>query len=748
MLRCLRINKSRKTKNIQKMDIRCRCRGTFYLFLLFATTATATPRRALLSRRRLSSCECPPNTVYKYQDPNGKCGHLRSWKKSVYDKCIHDLNAPVTSQPGKCSQGCVLECPVGYECPGGVYTQAIAHVCAAGTSKMCHIATVLQKTVYRKVAFCSCKPCQPGRYNTEEAQSGDSGCKECPATFSCPGGTGRLSCQSGEYTESTNQTHCKTCEPGYSCRGSQQKYLGYGSYPKYSYTSGRAACHKGYYTSSYGTHYLGCKKCSAGRAAPKEGSSECVQCDLGTYANNYYYNVYYSKCSACLPGQYGHLPGQCSACQPSSYNNKSGSTTISDCKNCSVVGFFIPPDQSGCERCPPGTYGSKDEKYVCKRCSTGRCLTHDKGMCSSWSKSTYQNEYGQISCKDDCLAGSYILQSNVPGDNKKCLPCLPGKVSNQSNQQSCFLCPNGQYQNQSGQKQCNDDCPFGSGISNGNSVCVPCWKGKFSDGTLFDGGHDDFYRGYCQECPVGQYQHQTGQSSCVATCPVGFGVSDEQLLINKGIGSTSCTKCNVKYYSDEIGGSCKNCPAGWIGYFHWQYSHDVSGYVNQALCQECPVNTYHHQQYNRCTKCPKQTFTMGKTGAIASTDCKTCFKDPSNIVAQPVLWAATCTACTGVNAYSCENVTCWTKNDRWTGWVDGNNDPSDGCEKPVDCHMLSDKFAHANCTSCVKSFLNYGPNRNRLYGRDKLSFKCTAVNCDVGWLDFNGDATDGCEKER
>ena len=136
-------------KPSEKMDLHvsCRCRGTFYLFLLFATTATATPRRALLSRRRLSSCECPPNTVYKYQDPNGKCKPLFAWKKSAYDKCIHDLNAPVTSQPGKCSQGCVLECPVGYECPGGVYTQAIAHVCEVGTSKICHIATVLQNTI-------------------------------------------------------------------------------------------------------------------------------------------------------------------------------------------------------------------------------------------------------------------------------------------------------------------------------------------------------------------------------------------------------------------------------------------------------------------------------------------------------------------------------------------------------------------------------------------------------------------------
>ena len=40
-----------------------------------------------------------------------------------------------------------MECPVGYECPGGVYTQAIAHVCEVGTSKICHIATVLQNTI-------------------------------------------------------------------------------------------------------------------------------------------------------------------------------------------------------------------------------------------------------------------------------------------------------------------------------------------------------------------------------------------------------------------------------------------------------------------------------------------------------------------------------------------------------------------------------------------------------------------------
>ena len=89
-----------------------------------------------------------PGTCANTKIQNGKCSYLEVHrKKSAYDKCIHDLNAPVTSQPGKCSQGCVLECPVGYECPGGVYTQAIAHVCEVGTSKICHIATVLQNTI-------------------------------------------------------------------------------------------------------------------------------------------------------------------------------------------------------------------------------------------------------------------------------------------------------------------------------------------------------------------------------------------------------------------------------------------------------------------------------------------------------------------------------------------------------------------------------------------------------------------------
>ena len=78
-----------------------------------------------------------------------------------------------------------------------------------------------------------------------------------------------------------------------------------------------------------------------------------------------------------------------------------------------------------------------------------------------------------------------------------------------------------------------------------------------------------------------------------------------------------------------------------------------------------------------------------------------------NSITPPVLWGATCIECSGVLASQCLNVTCVDRNSlkkytityetayKQRVWMDGNNDPTDGCEKPIECETV--EVLNGNC---------------------------------------------------
>nr|XP_056705184.1 sushi, von Willebrand factor type A, EGF and pentraxin domain-containing protein 1 [Euleptes europaea] len=146
-----------------------------------------------------------------------------------------------------------------------------------------------------------------------------------------------------------------------------------------------------------------------------------------------------------------------------------------------------------CVNCPLGTYYSL-EHHACESCWIG----------------TYQDEEGQLECKN-CPSGSYteFLHSRSVSECKA--QCKPGTYS-PNGLEICESCPLGKYQPAAGSKQCIS-CPENmSTVKRGAvdvSACgVPCPAGEFSRSGLTP----------CHPCPSDYYQPDPGKSYCLS-CP-------------------------------------------------------------------------------------------------------------------------------------------------------------------------------------------------------------------------------------
>lgn len=156
-----------------------------------------------------------------------------------------------------------------------------------------------------------------------------------------------------------------------------------------------------------------------------------------------------------------------------------------------------------------------------------------------------------------------IIASGVDSNLRKLFfvsdKCFPGRYKNG---ESCTECESSYYSNTFDVANC-DLC---SGIV--NSAKTRC---TFPSSNCAAGEFWNVSVGDCFECPVGQYQNETGQffeckqcnadantyqdetgqSSC-KTCPAGNGVNADR---------TSCTTCVVNMFSVK-GEECQECPNG------------------------------------------------------------------------------------------------------------------------------------------------------------------------------------------
>ena len=161
------------------------------------------------------------------------------------------------------------------------------------------------------------------------------------------------------------------------------------------------------------------------------------------------------------------------------------------------------------------------------------------------------------------------------------------------------------------------------------------------------------------------------------------------ILSSNQAGSVSCDLCPINTYAGEIDVV--------------DYGFSPPKKYRRGYCRECPKKLDRKNLY--CDDCKQYlpTFTMGITGATSSDDCKLCYTDVQGdrTRKKPVLWGATCTECSGVLASQCLNVTCvdmvtnYNTGYKQPVWMDGNNDPTDGCEKPIECETV--EVLNGNC---------------------------------------------------
>jgi len=113
-----------------------------------------------------------------------------------------------------------------------------------------------------------------------------------------------------------------------------------------------------------------------------------------------------------------------------------------------------PTTDSQCQACIPGTWGAAT--IDCQVCEDGK----------------YNSKPVQPVCKDDCNAGSYILQ-----DKSNCLKCPFGKWQNQNGQSSCIKCSKGKVLRLTNQisDKC-EECATGTynPYEGHTGECLPC----------------------------------------------------------------------------------------------------------------------------------------------------------------------------------------------------------------------------------------------------------------------------------
>ena len=158
----------------------------------------------------------------------------------------------------------------------------------------------------------------------------------------------------------------------------------------------------------------------------------------------------------------------------------------------------------------------------------------------------------------------------------------------------CIPCESGQFQNESGQTSCHQ-CAAGqsaeSAVSNG---CTSCDSGKYQNENTSTAYNN------CKDCPDGWYQGDPGKGLCIH-CKAG--------QFQNQTGQTSCKDCPQGYFSSSStkrGSKWDQCLVCGVG----RYQNDnVSGW-----CSDCTAGQFQNQTgQTSCKNCPHGYFSSSST---------------------------------------------------------------------------------------------------------------------------------------
>ena len=242
--------------------------------------------------------------------------------------------------------------------------------------------------------------CDPGT----QALSGRLNCTPCiSGRFSdACGGFACLACPPTTYTAAPGQTACSGCDAGFACPGG----------------SDRMPCPAGLYSDGAAST---CSLCTPRQYCP--GPTAPIECPAGT--SNYM--IGQSTCALCAPGNFSSEVGAaiCLPCSAGSFAGSAGATTCTACKPGSFAAF---DSAAVCDFCPEDQYQSISGATVCLLCPVNMGARWSMGLCSGACGGSVNMEecvckagytsFGQAGSESGCI--QLRLESAKVGQMSSC----------------------------------------------------------------------------------------------------------------------------------------------------------------------------------------------------------------------------------------------------------------------------------------------------------------------------------------
>ena len=239
-------------------------------------------------------------------------------------------------------------------------------------------------------------------------------------------------------------------------------------------------------------------KCESGQVVVDD---QCVPCPPGTY-----FDEAKQICTKCAIGFYNPDFAQractkCPAVQDLEGVTKDlGSTKSSDCKQKCAAGHFYDEPTNLCRPCGFGNYQPEEGQFRCELCGVG--------LTTRTKRATSEAE-----CREDCQDG---FQLGITGE---CEQCPVGTYRMQGRDRGCKACPADRTTNRAASKTI-EDCNL--------PICIP--------GQYLNANDNE-----CQACPVGTFQPNSQETSCIR-CPY-----DTSTVTVGATNETECTNpCKAK----------------------------------------------------------------------------------------------------------------------------------------------------------------------------------------------------------
>lgn len=557
-------------------------------------------------------------------------------------------------------------------------------------------------------------------------------------------------CPNGTYhsdPQNSNQKVCRNCMENCNKCETLQQCL---------------ECNEGFLKKADGTKCVTIEECKSENSAiqtDNNGAETCVPCPEG--------------CSSC-----SHSPQKCTGCISEYYLYNDNCV-----KNCSDIGGFANPSESGdeasCQRCN----GNTESEVQCLECTT-------KDKCTKCNGNLLLQD-GR--CVEQCDQRHGVKDEKVclPCTNEFCLECFP-------NLSTCSKCPKNDdsmyYILYDG--NCTNKCPDGT-FKDGPQTCSPCHstcatceakdqcltcKGNLlgypnstcSDScNATDGQYED--NGVCKDCPIMDCIHCVKDEGKFNPKCIKCNNNTSYLPVN----NTCVEKCPLKYFMEESSreciacknpkcdictpeGECKQCESSPMKLYLMNNdcfecnlpSHAVNNYTDScqecsATCQDCKFES----GIEICLKC-KEPFYMAEDGQCHH-NCEV------NGVMQYIDKAnGTCHQCKDLECANCQNDKDHCKKCKLNKVLNTDGTCDENCEvgfydKDGNCTQCISNCESCNSHNCFKcnnlTYMNYVnekeecryscPEGTRMNNLTRNCDKCTVDQC----LECN-NSLDTCEK--